>query len=214
MLKISNNQSKTVEDPNPLMTSYGELRNLGDFAFYASEESTEAARLFRSRDFKRLLPENDKVLSALWKGLTKPPSGKLQMEEFLTAAGLKEAVRLSLDEEGASYQGISDSQGERFAVRRSTKGCVLFTVKSDSDFIILQKTTYTEDDFTGSICDVEYGLDVSKMGRTERRGVITVSSLSGELKYSVRASLKSGMRKSGNSAQNRFGRNLLKSRLM
>ncbi|MBP3913487.1 MAG: hypothetical protein J6D14_03660 [Lachnospiraceae bacterium] len=213
MLKIRNNQSKAVEDPNPLMTSYGELRNLGDFAFYASEESTEAARLFRSKDFRRLLPENDKVLSALWRGLTKPPSGKLQMEEFLTAAGLKEAVKLSLDEEGASYQEITDSQGERFAVRRSAKGCVQFTVKSDSDFIILQKDTYTEDDFTGSICDVEYGLDVSKMGRTERRGVITVSSLTGELKYAVRASLKSGIR-SSHSDQNRFGRDLLKSRLM
>ena len=162
--------------------------DLKAFAKSAERNPEEAFRLFRSEEFRKLIPYGDHRAAALWRGLNAPPVTPSQMEEFLVGMKLKDHVEACPEERNAEHWSVTDSVQESLILRRRGKGTFGFRVSSDSDFLELPRNHVTQEDFVGSTCEFAYRINASKLGRGVRRGVIRFEAPCRSFSFSVSAS--------------------------
>ena len=117
--KISFN---VIVEPKEVKTSHGNLRDLRQFVTLAEENYKEAFRLYSKDTFKQLLKRESVRYEELYRGLSKNPVTYQNMEEFLIAAGQKEAITISADRNKKELLNLEGSLKDTIYINKNTWG--------------------------------------------------------------------------------------------
>ena len=164
------------------------VKYLDDFTAIAREDSSEAFRLFSDRRFERLLTGGEAAWRGLYRALSQNPLTYQRMEEFLVAAGKKDPVRITCGEEERGFYHLRETTKEELRLTKNTWGCLSLHVEVEGDFLEVPKKHITEEDFVGSVCDLDYVVHAEKVNGTRRYGRITLRSAYQTLVFKVTAS--------------------------
>lgn len=144
-----------IEKPY-VMTTYGKVQNTDDFRKLAIKDFSEAGRLFRSRAFYDILKyENERIFS-LYDNMRKWSLGEQALEEFLVGIKQKECIFLTLPGEGMFFEDIRESTKGTISVMKNTWGYMPIHIETEGDFLRVNRTEFTTDDFVGSNFELEY----------------------------------------------------------
>lgn len=168
-------------------TSAGEVVDINAFLKLAKNNYREAFRLFTKPGF-HALTENDEKLQALYKGMSQNPVTYQHLEEFLIGAGLKEAVHISLKEEETAHYEVRESVQESMEIHKSDWGHLRLEIEVQGDFIQIQKRVISEDEFIGSVYQLEYVILRHKLGKGRKTGRIIIRGPYETLFYTITAS--------------------------
>ena len=170
------------------------IKYLDDFTSIAKEDPAEAFRLFSDRRFERLLTGEDASLKGLYRALSQNPLTHQRMEEFLIAAGKKDPVRVTLGETSQGFYHLKETTKEELRLTRNTWGYLSFKVEAEGDFLEVPKKQITDQDFVGSVCDLDYVVHAEKVTGARRYGRINLRSPYQTLTFDVTASLRGEVR--------------------
>ncbi len=139
-----------------VMTSYGKIQSTDDFRKLAITDYSEAVRLFRSKEFYEILKyENERIFS-LYDNMRKWSLGEQALEEFLVGIKEKECLFLTLPGEGMLFEDVKESSKGVIEVTKNTWGYMPIKVEVDGDFIQVNKTEFTTEDFVGNVYQLEF----------------------------------------------------------
>ena len=111
------------------------------------------------------------------------------VEEFLVGTGQKEKVEISLASQESVYRNVQASRKESFVIHRSGWGHLRLEIEAKGDFLEVSKKVVTDQDFIGSVYQVEYVIHRNLLGKGNCRGEIRIKSPYQTLVFSVEASL-------------------------
>ncbi len=168
------------------------FRTLKEFADLAKESEEEAVRFFESSDFIKCPFMQEMGIRTLYDGLWGRGSRQSALEEFLVAAGAKKPVRISVKEGGSEYQLPMESFVDTLTLKKSGWGYTWAELSSDSDWLVLEKTSVSGGAFRGDECLVDYTVRLDRLHAGKNYGEITVRSLYGEERIPVAVTLPSG----------------------
>lgn len=158
-----------------LLCSTGELTSLKQFAEFAKGHWNEAMQLFYSGTFARFMERFDIQYRLLYAGYRRALPSSANMEEFLVAAGLKEAVSFSVNETEVNFYGVTENRKETLLITKSSWGHIEISVESDSDFVTVEKEYITSDFFLGSTMLLNYYIHKNRMHAGKNYARITFS---------------------------------------
>jgi len=138
-----------------IASSLGDIKNLFHFANLAKSDWNEAVNLFYSREFISIFKGNDAQYESLYRGLSTNPDNIQNVEEFLIAINKKQPVQFTAEpgELLIDFNGLSHDHG--IIITRSGWGYTSLKAKVDGDFITLDRTELSDDDFSGSSCRIK-----------------------------------------------------------
>lgn len=168
-----------------VMTAYGKVQSLDDFKKLAFKDFAEAERLFRSRDFYEILKYEDKRVQALYDNMRKWELDSQALEEFLVGCKQKEKIFLMLEEESRAFLSVPETRKETLTITKNTWGYQSFEVKTKSDFLHVEHTRVTTDEFIGSSYRLEYLIKADKLHTGSNFGQIIMESPYETLVYEV-----------------------------
>ncbi len=172
----------------------GQIQTLEDFTKLCMRNMREGFRLFTGDSFVKLLNGKNRSLLALYQGMSHNPVTYQHMEEFLVAAGRKEAVSLSLDKRQKAVYRLNTSQKDTLYIYKNTWGYVRMEIEVKGDFLQVEKKVVTSDDFIGRIYGLEYVVDRERLGRGRHFGRIRIHNVYQILDFWVEASAEGDMR--------------------
>lgn len=156
----------------------GELNTLEEFAQLAGKDMDTALKLFEYPDFVQAPFMKEPAIRNLYDGLKGRGNRQNVMEEFLTAAGAKEPVKLLVDEKERVYPAVEGIIEDRIVLTKSTWGYIQVELKAEEPFLRLEKTQITANDFSGSQAEICYHIDPRYMhyGRNYCRIILSAGS--------------------------------------
>lgn len=164
------------------------LRTPADFAELARKDEELALRLFEYQDFVEAPFMQDLHIRALYDGLRGRLNRRNQLEEFLVALQVKEAIRLELVEQERRYEDLQGPVSEELEIRSSTWGYVQFEVTADGDFLELPKKSFTSRDFQDGVCRVPYTVNPGRLHSGRNLGALRVTTVRDDCFVPVEAS--------------------------
>ena len=85
------------------------------------------------------------------------------LEEFLVGCKQKEKIFLTLEEESRAIYFFDGTRKETFAIKKNTWGYLEIDVKTEGDFLYVEHTRITTEEFIGNSYRLEYFLDTEKL---------------------------------------------------
>ncbi|MCI2049329.1 MAG: DUF5717 family protein [Lachnospiraceae bacterium] len=155
-----------VETPAP-GSSIGPITDLPHFAGLAKSSWDEALQLFYDPAFGQMLASSgtgDEL--ELWRGLSAVTGNAQNLEEFLIAVHRKTAIEYYPEVPSIRTDVSAETAAPieyYFRLTRNGWGCTQIDVTTEGDFLSPVKGRITQDDFSGSSCEVHYILDPSRM---------------------------------------------------
>lgn len=168
-----------------LDSSLGHLHNLFHFANLVQSASEEAEKIFVRDDFSDIFIKNDIQIRNVYAVLSKEPNIRSAMEQFLIAVNKKHPIRLSIQQSEKKYKDFTDNYSDTLKVIKSTWGYLEFTVESDADFIVIEKSKVTTDQFAGNVYELTYLLDKKKLHIGKNYGRITLTSDNDQITFDI-----------------------------
>ena len=168
-----------------VMTSYGKIQSLEDFKKLSFRDAAEAVKLFRSRDFYEILKYEDKRIRALYDNMRKWELDQQALEEFLVGCKQKEKIFLTLEEESRAFISLTEARKETFTIKKNTWGYLEIDVRTEGDFLSVENTRVTTEEFIGNSYRLEYFLDVDKLHEGSNFGRVILESPYETLTYEV-----------------------------
>ena len=132
-----------------LYASTGEITSLSDFASLAQGHWAEAMQLFYSQAFEKFIARQEKAVRMVYTGYRKALPSSANLEEFLVAVGLKDAVDFTVRERKEEFYRVSENRKETLVVARYA-GLYQDHGESDGPFVTVEKDLITTDYFLGS----------------------------------------------------------------
>lgn len=142
----------------------------------AEQDFAGAYRIFISKSYRDMLHAQEPELAVLYDALAVPDFSYQTMEEFLTGAGYKEPVRISVDQKSLILDDMRETIGEKLQITRSQWGFQKITAESDAEFLRPERHTLTTDSFAGSTCELNVIVDYGRMHAGKNYGRITLST--------------------------------------
>lgn len=165
------------------------IRTIEDFAELASRDFREAYRMFRDpAAFAVVLGSMNDREKALYEGMSQNPMTYQHLEEFLVGMGCKEPVSVSLKTDSVKFMEVQGSIQESFLVKKAGWGRLSLEVETEGEFLEVHKRTLHEEDFIGSIYELDYVIRGEKLGKGRNFGRIILRSPYEELAFTVAAS--------------------------
>ena len=168
-----------------VMTRYGKIQSLEDFKKLAFRDSSEAEKLFRSRDFYEILKYEDKRIQALYDNMRKWELDQRALEEFLVGCKKKEKIFLTLEEESRAFTSLIESRKEIFTIRKNTWGFLPIEVRTEGDFVTVEHTRITTEEFIGNSYRLEYIINIDNLHRGSNFGAIILDTPYESLTYEI-----------------------------
>ncbi len=144
-----------VEKPY-IMTAYGKVQSTDDFRKLAIKDYSEAARLFRSRDFYNILKYENERIFYLYDNMRKWSLSEQALEEFLVGIKQKECLFLTLPGEGMFFEDIEQSTKGTITLVKNTWGYMPVHIEAEGKFLKVLRPEITTDEFVGNTYEVEY----------------------------------------------------------
>ena len=173
-----------IEKPY-VMTSYGKIQSLDDFKKLSFRDPAEAEKLFRSRDFYEILKYEDKRIQALYDNMRKWELDQQALEEFLVGCKQKEKIFLTLEEESRAFISLQESRKDTFTIKKNTWGYLTIDVRTEGEFLSVEHTKVTTEEFIGNAYRLEYIIDYTKLHRGSNFGQIILESPYEILTYEI-----------------------------
>ncbi len=168
-----------------VMTRYGKVQSLEDFKKLSLQDPAEAEKLFRSRDFYEILKYEDRRIQALYDNMRKWELDQQALEEFLVGCKQKEKIFLTLEEESRAFTSLSETRREIFTIKKNTWGYLPIDLHTESEFLSIDRTKITTEEFIGNSCRVEYVIHEDKLHRGSNFGQIILESPYERLAYEI-----------------------------
>lgn len=173
-----------IEKPY-VMTRYGKVQSLEDFKKLSFRDPAEAEKLFRSRDFYEILKYEDKRIQALYDNMRKWELDQQALEEFLVGCKQKEKIFLTLEEESRAFTSLTEARKDIFTIKKNTWGYLAIDVRAEGDFLLVEHTKITTDEFIGNSYRLEYIIDDSRLHRGSNFGQIILETPYEVLTYEI-----------------------------
>ncbi|MCC2254026.1 DUF5717 family protein [Ruminococcus sp. CLA-AA-H200] len=173
-----------IEKPY-VMTSYGKIQSLEDFKKLSFRDAAEAVKLFRSRDFYEILKYEDRRIRALYDNMRRWELDQQALEEFLVGCKQKEKIFLTLEEESRAFMSLTEARKETFTIKKNTWGYLEIDVKTEGDFLTVEHTRITTEEFIGNSYRLEYFLNTEALHKGSNFGRIILESPYETLTYEV-----------------------------
>lgn len=155
-------------------SSIGKIRDLYHFANLAQKDFQEAYRLFCSRKFQNIRMNQEQRM--LYEALTHINVCRENMEEFLIAIHKKQPVHFRLHASEESYECEGDSFKKTVEITKNTWGYFHINVRTDVDFIQIEKPVIGVEDFVGNHCVWEFVIDRRRLHPGRNFAVLTFTS--------------------------------------
>lgn len=168
-----------------VMTRYGKIQSLEDFKKLAFRDPAEAEKLFRSRDFYEILKYEDKRIQALYDNMRKWELDQQALEEFLVGCKQKEKIFLTLEEESRAFTSLIETRKEIFTIKKNTWGFLSLDVRTEGEFLSVEHTRVTTEEFIGNSYRLEYFINHDKLHRGSNFGKIILESPYETLTYEI-----------------------------
>ncbi|MCR5255802.1 MAG: DUF5717 family protein [Acetatifactor sp.] len=189
-----------------LKSSIGPIKNLFHFANLAKSNWLEALAMFYSDNFKKVFVGSDASMCDVYKGLSANKMNSQNMEEFLIHINKKSRVEYIVEENEFFFDlpsvpeegGISEFE---INIKRNGWGYTFLNVECDGDFLYLEKTAVTDDDFLGNVCRFQIYADTSKLRDGNNFGVIHLFNSVDMISIPVTITVGNGVKTLSNDVQ-------------
>ena len=165
-----------------------QIRTLEDFEQLCRKNMREGFRLFTNPSFPKILNGKNVVYLPLYKGMVRNPVSYQHLEEFLISSGKKEPILLSLDKQQKAVYHLDVSQKDTLYIYKNNWGWLHISIEVEGDFLEVDKTSLTTDDFIGKVYGLEYMVHRDQIGSGRAFGKIRIRTIHQELVYEVEAS--------------------------
>ncbi|SHJ76545.1 DUF5717 family protein [Hespellia stercorisuis] len=168
-----------------VMTAYGKVQSLDDFKKLSYRDFAEAEKLFRSRDFYEILKYEDKRIKALYDNMRKWELDQQALEEFLVGCKQKEKIFLMMEEVSRAFSDVTETRKEMLTITKNTWGYLEIDVRTEGDFLMVEHTKITTDEFIGSSYRLEYFIRNVALHKGNNFGQIILETPYETLTYEV-----------------------------
>lgn len=179
-----------------ITSSIGEIRNLFHFVNLARTDWKEAVGVFYHPCFEKLFVGSDRQFKSAYRGLSGNAPDEAAVEEFLILIRKKQAVTYSLEESEKVIKG-TPAQEYSFFVVRNNWGYTRLELKTNADFIRLDKDVLTEEDFKGGRAVVTYQIDEDRLHGGKNFGEILLKGVLDLIQYRVAVDCSLGLARRG-----------------
>ena len=98
------------------------------------------------------------------------------LEEFLVGCKQKEKIFLTLEEESRAFISLQESRKDTFTIKKNTWGYLTIDVRTEGEFLSVEHTKVTTEEFIGNAYRLEYIIDYTKLHRGSNFGQIILES--------------------------------------
>lgn len=155
-----------------IVSSIGEIKNLFHFANLVQTNYEEALAIFKTPAFTKTLLKDDFYLMAMYDGLKESTSLEIAMEEFLVSANKKKTIGISISDHEKIYDNVTQNEGDTVVITKDSWGYTEIDIISKDDFIKVDKTKITSNDFAGSNYEFKYYIEANRLHGGLNYGVI------------------------------------------
>lgn len=152
----------------------GQLKEPKDFGAMAKQDYEMALRIFEYRDFTEVPFMQDMHVRAIYDGLKGHGNRYCQLEQFLVALGLKEPVRLKVEDLHREYFGLDQVTDGEIEIHCLGWGYIPIQVEIKGNFIQTVKKTLDERDFKEGVCRFPYRLSPAGLHGGKNFGTIAL----------------------------------------
>lgn len=147
-----------------LETDMGAMKNLFHFANLAKSDWAEAVQLFYDPGFERLFEGSDRKYKGLYRGLSGNYGNERNVEEFLIAIHKKQKVNYIIDEDKLRLEDVPEGIGRHeVLLTKNGWGYTHLHVEVKGDFLFVDKTVLSDDDFLGNRCQFYYYVNKDRL---------------------------------------------------
>ncbi len=157
-------------------SSYGEIRNLSDFAVLAKENREEAYQIFCNKAFFNLMGAQDIKEQMIYRGILGTRPSISNMEEFLIGTGKKDRISISVEKEKYEFYEVKEVVKDVLEIHKDNWGFAEISITTDAEFIHFEKEVITSDMFLGSVYPLEFYIDAEYMHHGKNYAKIMVTS--------------------------------------
>ncbi|MBR1692880.1 MAG: hypothetical protein IJ711_08920, partial [Lachnospiraceae bacterium] len=168
-----------------IQSSLGPIKNLFHFVNLAKTHWEEAVSIFYGDAFEDILVGADRQYLAAYIGLSKYKYNEQNMDEFLLLTNKKQMQSFRLVEQEAVLDTSLQQMGGELCVERNGWGYTYVELSALGDFIRLDRKALTEEDFSGTRCNISFGIREEKLHDGKNYGSIVLKSRDGELTFPV-----------------------------
>lgn len=166
-------------------SSMGKLKNLFHFTNLVKNHYEEARSLFFSPIFSSIflsnLPREQTIYEALCQGI----SPDTALEEFLVCVNKKSRITLTLEKESQEYLDFVQSIGDTLEIKKDTWGYAEIDIYTDGDFIHVEHTRLTTEEFVGNRLELAYQIEESRVHAGYNFGKIRIETPYQSLEYEI-----------------------------
>ena len=147
-----------------LDTSLGTIKNLFHFANLAKSDWTEAVALFYRPGFAVLFEGSDRKYKSLYRGLSQYYGNERNVEEFLIAIHKKQKTNYIIDVDKLRLEDVAEGVGRHeVLLTKNGWGYIYLQVEVQGDFLTVDKTVLSDDDFLGDCCRFYYYVNKDRL---------------------------------------------------
>ena len=107
------------------------------------------------------------------------------LEEFLVGCKQKEKIFLTLEEESRAFISLTEARKETFTIKKNTWGYLEIDVKTEGDFLTVEHTRISTEEFIGNSYRLEYFLNTENLHRGSNFGRIILESPYETMTYEI-----------------------------
>ena len=161
------------------------VRNLFHLTNLAQTDYEAALKVFYSKNFARVFDGNDRMQLTKYRGFSNNQSDRQSLEDFLVAINKKKPIQFMIDQKIYEFSEVSSELKCEIKLRKSTWGYFEAVVKSDSDFLCVEKELLHDYDFNANEYNLVFYIKDDYMHEGKNYGRITVKSKYGEASFAV-----------------------------
>ena len=166
-------------------SSEGPIKNLFHFANLARSNWQEAVKLFYSPAFAKVLKNGERQIYLTYLGLSGKDGNEQCVEEFLIANRKKQQIEYIPSKKNLLLDAPIGVAEEMVNIMRNGWGYTKLEVLTEGDFLYVEKTLITEDDFLGNYFSLPVYVDGTKLHGGKNFGKITFKSAYSQVDVTV-----------------------------
>ena len=135
------------------------LKTVDDFMVIAKEDMSIALAIFMYKDFCSSGFMKDIKLQKLYETLSRGNDFRSNLENFLQAAGNKEAVSFQLESSRLDFASVEEEKTTSIKVYKENWGLLDIDVSTNAGYIKLNKDKIKNEDFADNVYELEFSID-------------------------------------------------------
>jgi hypothetical protein len=135
------------------------LKTVDDFMVIAKEDMSIALAIFMYKDFCSSGFMKDIKLQKLYETLSRGNDFRSNLENFLQAAGNKEAVSFQLESSRLDFASVEEEKTASIKVYKENWGLLDIDVSTNAGYIKLNKDKIKNEDFADNVYELEFSID-------------------------------------------------------